>query len=82
MSGRTDDMYHSREKVTHYILMEERCVLGNVQRWQITEDVRSHMGDTYAVANGHVSTTMPPFLALVVKVSSSSRVWSARFVVS
>ena len=29
------------------ILMTERCVLGNVQRWRLTEAVRCHMGDTY-----------------------------------
>ena len=28
------------------ILMEERCILGNVQRWRLTESVRCHMGDT------------------------------------
>ena len=27
--------------------MEEHCVLGNVQRWRLTEAVRTHMGDTY-----------------------------------
>ena len=29
------------------ILMEERCVLGNAQRWQLAEAVRCHMGGTY-----------------------------------
>ena len=27
--------------------MEERCILGNVQRWRLTEAVRSHIGDMY-----------------------------------
>ena len=29
------------------ILMAERCVLGNVQRWRFTEAVRCDMGDMY-----------------------------------
>ena len=51
--------------------MEERCVLGNVERWRLTETVRSHMGDTYRGREWSRFTDVASFPCCGRKVSSS-----------
>ena len=54
------------------ILMAEHCVIGNAQRWRLTEAVRCHIGDTRtADANGRVFTDAASFPCCGRKVSSS-----------
>ena len=53
------------------ILMEELCVLGNVQRWQLTEAVRCHMGDTDRGCEWSRFTDVASFPCCGRKVSSS-----------
>ena len=61
-------------------VVDQHCVNGNVQRWRFTETKCCQMNDT-AHANGHVSSMLPPFLAVVVKWVLLSQNWSVRCVV-